>query len=75
MERNPHKKEIAYYLTLFTLEGHTTWRAHLGGTMDAFEIEQKNWSGKHKPKVTDKRVLRIDRLTGTFSDGTNTIQK
>jgi hypothetical protein len=62
------KKELAYYLTMFKLEGHETWRAHLGGHKDAFTIEQKNWSGKNVPKVTETRVLRFDRLTGTFKE-------
>lgn len=59
------KKELAYYLTLFKLEGHTTWRAHLGGHKDAFDTEQKAW-GKKGPKITEKVVMRIDRITGTF---------
>lgn len=56
-------KDLAYYLTLFKLEGHTTWRAHLGGHKEAFALEQKNWKGA---KITEQVTMRIDRLTGTF---------
>jgi len=62
----PETKDLAYYLTLFKLEGHQTWRAHLSGHVDGFEVEQKNWT-KKAPAVTEVQKLRIDRLTGTFS--------
>lgn len=63
-----NKKDLCYYLTLYTLEGHTTWRAHLSSKKGAFEIEQKNWAlGGKAPKVTQAVVMRIDRLTGTFT--------
>lgn len=59
-------KELAYYLTLFTLEGHKTWRAHLGGDKEAFDrqdaINVKN--GAQPMKVTKRHVIRFDRLTG-----------
>ena len=59
-------KDLAYYLTLFKVEGHTTWRAHLGQDKDAFQHDkEKNW-GKKGPVVTDIMVMRIDRITGTF---------
>lgn len=59
----------SYYLTLFKLEGHSTWRAHLGNHKDSFEKQEKqNWSqSKNPPKITEIQTLRIDRLTGMFS--------
>ncbi len=59
--------EKAYYLTLFTLEGHKTWRAELGGSEESFEEKRKtNW-GAHPTKILEKHVLRIDRITGQFT--------
>jgi hypothetical protein len=68
MESKPRQKptDLSYYLTLFRLEGHQTWRAHRGAHKEAFDLEQKNWFGKNAPKVTEYQTLRIDRLTGTF---------
>lgn len=59
-------KDLSYYLTLFTLEGHQTWRAHLTGRKDGFEIEMKNW--KPDVKLKERQTIRIDRLTGGFSE-------
>lgn len=59
-----NSKELAYYITLFRLEGHQTWRAHVGGFEGAFAQEQVKWGGKG-PKVTETKVLRVDRITGT----------
>lgn len=54
-------KNLFYYLTLFKIEGHETWRAHLSGDADGFTRE---WSqGKH-PVVTKKMVKKIDRVSG-----------
>lgn len=60
--------DLVYFLTLYKLEGHQTWRAHFSGRKNGFELEQKNCSqqpGK-TPKITEKNELIIDRLTGTF---------
>jgi hypothetical protein len=67
MAKEPHQKptDLSYYLTLFKLEGHQTWRAHLGGDKAAFKRTQDTM-GKNAPKVTEYQTLRIDRLTGTF---------
>lgn len=60
------KKDLAYYLTLFKIEGHTTWRAHLSQKAEAFQDDiKKNWN-QNPPTVTEKMVVRIDRVTGTF---------
>lgn len=58
-------KTPEYFLTLFKLEGHNTWRAHIAGHATGFEEEAK----KNKfPKITEKRKTRIDRITGEFTD-------
>lgn len=58
------EKDLAYYVTIFKLDGHQTWRCHLGKRLADFsEVEMKNW-GANPPKVTEKHVLRIDRITG-----------
>lgn len=57
-------KDLAYYVTMFKLEGHTTWRCHMSQNQQGFELEQKNWPPK--VKITEKNVLRIDRITGTI---------
>lgn len=62
-----NKKDLNYYLTLYHLKGHTTWRAHLSGHAGGFTNEQKAWAqGPNPPEVTEKQVLIIDRITGTF---------
>lgn len=57
------KQDLAYYVTLFKTEGHSTWRAHLGATIGAFEKQKSNdgW-----PTVTDTKIFRVDRLSGTI---------
>ncbi len=57
-------KDLAYYLTLFTLAGHTTWRAHLSMGKETFDNSTKDILGKNPPKITAKHMLRIDRITG-----------
>lgn len=57
-------KALEYYLTLFKLEGHQTWRAHLGGYKESFE--KVITANAHQPKVTESQTLVIDRITGTF---------
>lgn len=57
----------AYYLTLFKLEGHETWRASLKMQKDGFDKEwesTQSFNGGKKPKITEKNVIRIDRITG-----------
>lgn len=63
-----NKKDLAYYLTLYKLAGHTTWRAHLSTSKDGFEREKKAWSlNSTMPKITETQCLRLDRVTGTFT--------
>ena len=53
-----------YFITVFLLEGHNRWRSHVGKDMECFERQSKhdNW-----PKVVEKKVTRIDRLTGDIT--------
>ena len=55
------KKEPAYYLTIFKIEGHQTYRSDLSGYKEGF-IEKTQSKGF--PKVTEFKTYRIDRLTG-----------
>ena len=59
--QNAPKKDLAYYLTLFKIKGHSTWRAHLAQNKDGF-VEQVQKS----TTVTEYQTIRIDRVTGTF---------
>lgn len=61
-------RELAYYLTIFKLEGHTTWRANLAGHKNSFHDQVENPIGQAKPKITEKQTIRFDRITGTFSE-------
>ena len=56
-------KQLVIYLTIYKLEGHETFRAHLGRDREAIDREATNnkW-----PKITERNVLVIDRITGVF---------
>ncbi len=51
-----------YYVTLFKIEGHETWRVHTGSNPDDLDSQLKG--GNTVPKVTERKVQKIDRLTG-----------
>ncbi len=58
--KHPKKDgDLSYYLTLFKIEGHSTWRADLKRDKNTFDkmIDPKT-------KVTERKVFRVDRLTG-----------
>ncbi len=56
------KKELVYYLTLFKIEGHSTWRASLKIDIHAFDAE---WTkGINPPKITEKKLFKVNRITG-----------
>ena len=61
------KKELAYYLTLYKIEGHETWRANLQANKDGFDKQWNSQTQGKVPKITDKNVIRVDRITGTLS--------
>lgn len=50
------KKELAYYIVLFKIEGHETWRL----TQDA-SFKNEHAQGT---KITEVKKFRVDRLTG-----------
>ena len=58
------KKELAYYLTLYKIEGHTTWRAQLSHEKNGFDNQIKSQKEGRHPKITARRNVRIDRITG-----------
>lgn len=62
------EKDLAYYLTLFKIDGHQTWRADLKGHRSGFDEMINAINQKSRPKVTEKMIIRIDRLTGGFSE-------
>lgn len=57
---------LKYYLTLFRIEGHQTYRSHLGGTENSHQ-QSVVGAGNH-PKVTEKKVFVIDRITGEVKE-------
>lgn len=63
MKESKPQRDLVYYLTLFKLEGHETWRAMLSLNSKGFELQAKNdkW-----PKITERIDMQLDRLTGTF---------
>lgn len=57
-------KELSYYLTLYTLEGHTTWRADLRQHKDGFDKQWNSQTQGKVPKILKRHTIRIDRITG-----------
>ena len=69
MSEKQKMEDCAYYLTMFKLKGHSTWRLHMGGRKDDFDLKEKaNWPKGNAPEITERNVLRFDRLTGTFRE-------
>lgn len=56
-------KNPFYFLTLFKIEGHSTWRQHVGKSESSFMKQMENSEGK-PPVITEAKVIKIDRLTG-----------
>ncbi len=50
-----------YYLTLFKIKGHKTFRTHISRDEGGFNREAKV---NNFPEVTEKKIIRIDGLTG-----------
>lgn len=53
-----------YYLTVFRIEGHTTWRTHLTEHEKGFEKQEKSLNF---PMVTDKKTYIVDKVTGDIT--------
>lgn len=70
MDKKKHDKpkDLAYYFTMFKIEGHETWRAHLGSDKGAFDRQWVNdqQGAATRPKITQRRDFRIDRITGSI---------
>lgn len=56
-----------YYLTLYTLEGHKTWRAHLASDQRGFENQFYNQQQGKPPRITAKIIIKINRLTSELT--------
>lgn len=64
--KNDKKGDLAYYLTLFKIEGHTTFRLQMHSTPEGFD---KEWaSGINRPTITERKVMRVDRITGAITE-------
>lgn len=59
------QKPIAYYITIFRSKGHETWHGEFDCWPDGFDNKIK--SGQIKSEILEKRVIRIDRITGELS--------
>lgn len=59
-------KDPYYYIELFKIEGHTTWRcATPMKSPTGFDDEvKKNMGGV---KFTDRKTFKIDRMTGEIA--------
>ena len=54
--------KLKYFFTLFKIEGHASWRGQLHTDAEGFDRE---WNEVPKrPKITDRKVIIIDRYTG-----------
>lgn len=47
------KKELKYFIRMFKLEGHQTWRITMEPNLDNI-----------KGKIIEKKVVEINRITG-----------
>lgn len=60
-------KEIPkYFLCLFKVEGHATWRSIMVPTLEKVDDQLKNQTGKNK--ITERKVFVIDRTAGTLEE-------
>lgn len=61
--KEPKRADPAYYLTLFKIEGHKTYRAHIAGDLTSLQYNM----GENAPTITEKKVYRVDRVTGEIT--------
>lgn len=57
-------KNLFWYFTLFKIEGHETWRAHLGSDAESLDRTAKV---DHFPKITERKILKVDKVTGEIT--------
>jgi len=55
------EKDLFYYITLYKIEGHDTWRIDVARHAQGFDEAWK--IGKH-PNITARKDLKVDRITG-----------
>lgn len=55
------KNDSKYFVIIYKLEGHETWRVHSGRSIEGFEKQAINnkW-----PKITERNTIEVDRITG-----------
>jgi len=54
-----------YFITLFKIEGHEQWRLNSAVSAEGFDEEAKR---NKYPKITDRKVFVVDRITGEMSE-------
>jgi hypothetical protein len=59
-------KELKYYICLFTLQGHRTWRMIIHPTVEGIERQLK--PPHNRTKVTAKKFFEVNRLTGEMEE-------
>lgn len=67
-EKPPSNKnaDLAYYITQFKLEGHSTWRVQMFPSKSQFDME---WAKSvNAPPIVERRTTRFDRITGIMEE-------
>lgn len=64
-EKKKHDKpiDLCYYLTLFKIEGHTTYRGHFAADKATFDKQLQ----PNTPAITERKLYRVDRITGEIT--------
>lgn len=61
MPNNP-KRELAYYLSIFKVKGHETWRSNFCQSAEGLKD-----SKAMAATLTDEKIFRIDKITGEIT--------
>lgn len=61
-----YPSDLKYFICLFKMEGHETWRLQTGKSIQQIEQYLKSQLGTHI--VTAKKFFEIDRITGSFEE-------
>ncbi len=61
------KEKLEYFINLFKVEGHGTWRISVHAKAGDFE-RLLGIDGTKKPVITDKKILIVDRVTGDIKE-------
>lgn len=54
-----------YYITVFKIEGHDTWKLHTATKKQQFNIETQK---ENFPKVLASKVFVLNRVTGIINE-------